>query len=332
MCVCVCVCARACVRSFACVQIQPFLPYLHLSSFSVASPSPQSSPQSFGAGHDLLLENLFQLMRQMAGTAELEEDDREAILRMRRTRLPFLEDSPDRPMRVPTRRFRPRRWSLTASDGSSDEEIEPRPPTPRPQMPRPPMHLPNSSDSPEVWDEFAPSLPPRLPVTLPRPNLSRRSDSPILPPLHPPSQPNGGERSHSASNLSDRNLPLADEVFIDESIFDAPSLDSNTLNDLSTTPSLHQFPTLPSLLQPLDGADSPAPLSLCPRSSSDGNGGSWHSGSPHVSRSNSSVSKQSDNVGIDAEDDDFEFQAALRRSMVEVEGGDNGGEWGMARN
>ena len=33
-------------------------------------------------------------------------------------------------------------------------------------------------------------------------------------------------------------------------------------------------------------------------------------------------------IWIDVEDDDFEFQAALRRLMVEVEGGDNDGEWG----
>jgi len=297
-----------------------------------ASPSPHPSPRSIGAGREFLLENLLMLMRQVT-EHELEDDDREVRLGRRRLRYPFidLEESHERPLRTPFRRFRPRRWSsVTATDDSSDEEFEPRPPTPRPQMPHPSVHLPTRADSTEIWDEFAPPTPSRL-VPLPRPKLIRSSDSPILPPLYPSSQPDGRERSPSAGNFSsDRNLLLMDEAFVDEPIFDAPRVDDNKLNDLSAVPSLHQFPTLPSLLQPPDRADSPVSLTLRPRSSSDANGGSSvNSGSLHVSRSNSSTSKHSNSVGIDVEDDDndFAFHAALRRSMVEVEGGDNDGEW-----
>ena len=119
------------------------------------------------------------------------------------------------------------------------------------------------------------------------------------------------------------------EAFVNEPVFDTARANDGEDNDLNTMSLLHQFPTLPSLLQPSDRADSPASLTLRSRTSSDGNGGSWHSDSLHVLRSNSSVSKQSDNVGIDMEDDDdFELHAALRRSIVEVEGGGNDdGEW-----
>lgn len=324
---CVCVHAHACTMYIG-KSSQPF-PTLCLP----ASPSPHPSPRSIGAGRDFLLQNLLLLMRQVT-EHELEDEDREVVLGRRRLRHPFidLEDSHERPLRTPFRRFRPRRWSsITATDESSDEEFEPRPPTPRPQMPHPSVHLPTRADSTEIWDEFAPPIRSRRLVPLHRPNLIRSSDSPILPPLCPSSQPDGGERSPSASNpSSDQNLLLMDEAFVDGSIFDTQRVDDNKLNDLSAVPSLHQFPTLPSLLQPPDRADSPVSLTLRPRSSSDGNGGSSvNSGSLHVSRSNSSASKQSNSVGIDVEDDDdddFAFHAALRRSMVEVEGGDNNGE------
>ena len=318
MCVCVCVLVH--------MYAEPARPAYYCTCVfpsSAHSSPPQPSPPSFGDGpHALLLENLFHLMHQMT-EGNLEEDDDEAILgRRSRIRL-LLEDSPDRPARYPLRRFRRRRWSITSSDGSSDDEVELRPPTPRPQMPHPQM-LPTTSDSMEVWDELPPPLPPH--ITLPRPNLTRRSDSPILPPLHPSTQPDRQERSHSASNLSDGHVPLMDEALLDESIFDSPR-DNNRLNDLSAVSSLHQLPSLPPLLQPFSNSDSPTSLSQRQRLSSDVNGGRWDSGSLHVSCSNSSVSKASDNVGSDVEDNDIEFQAAIRQSMAEAEGGDNDGEW-----